>query len=606
MNNRRYCGKLVILATALSLCAYADVHFSQTVSLRSGWNAVYLQIAPSGTADEVFSDWPVDFASVYDPAAFQETKQYSGTSSTEGMANGGYRTWHRGDPGASSLLNVPANSVIVCYATNEMAGTVLYGRPSAPRISWHATSTNESLNLVGIASVGTTTPGGYFSGLDVGAATYKRIWGPTRASPSLSTVYANTEVNAGEVILAESSGVSDWSGVLHVSPIAGIDFGTNEVVRTLEVRNDGAAARTVKVALAAGSAANAQDIPPVPTPLSVRDASNADLAARDDWAAFSPSAPFTKELDAGETLTLQIAFDRTQVTAPAGTYFGALLVVTDEDGESGMRVVVPLEADADGGTAAADAWPKGFWLAVAELDTVTYVGAPVPVSNDVAMVDEVYDESTGLTTVVTNYMQEVLDQSFLTEHASGGRMKVRLPLYVAGDGSMELLQRFWYGRDASGALHVYSGAVTNAPVPLVGRRRVSTAFLPVDQPRIPASDGVFGRVASFPFTVGERSRVNPMRHALHPQHDALGFDFATPSPSGDDLENYLGSVKPETFSITNLVEFTWSAQGQSRWTPSQTLSGTLKWEFGGLRHEGMVRASGPFTMKRISSAALER
>jgi len=120
------------------------------------------------------------------------------------------------------------------------------------------------------------------------------------------------------------------------------------------------------------------------------------------------------------------------------------------------------------------------------------------------------------------------------------------------------------------------------------------------------TNGAFGTQATFGFTARENSRVNPFRHAFHPSHDGYTWDFTTPTPSGDDFRNYVATVKPETFSVINRITFIWDPSTGSRWTPAETLTGSLVWEFDGIRHEGTIRASGTFTMKRISAADLDR
>ncbi|MGN0847147.1 MAG: hypothetical protein ACI4RA_07165 [Kiritimatiellia bacterium] len=595
-------GAVGIVGSALLA---AEVQYAQSVALVKGWNAFYLTVAPQQSASELFADWPVDFVGAYDQAAFQKTRQYSGTGSSEGVATAGYRVWHRGDAGASTFSHPSANTVYVCFATNAMPARFVYGRPFAPRISWHRSVDDGTLNQIGFSTSEATTIGDYLAGIDVDNTTYKTVWGTDPAAPRYAVAAKSERIAPGAVIFADSSKVSDWSGSLNVSPVSGVDFGTNLVQATVEVRNDGAAARTVKVALSVGSAANLKDVPPVPTGLMVKDVSTAAAVATNRWADFTPSAPFTRSLAAGETMTLALALDRTRLTGPVGTYYGGLLSVSDEDGGSKMRVVMPVEATGDGGASGETAWPKGIWLATAEFETVTSIGRSAWVTNSVPVVSNAVDEATGEVTVVTNYKERVELVSPISEAPAGGTMKVRLPMVVDRAGKMTLLQRFWYGRDTEGTLHVIAGSETS-DVPLVEPRRVSTAFLPTDQVKIPAGSGTFGTTATFPFVVSETSNVNPMRHAYHPQHDGKRFDFKTPSPSGDALENYVGTIKPELFSITNTVNFAWTPTQGTAWNPDETLTGTLTWEFGGIRHESVIRAKGPFVMKRISAATVEK
>lgn len=594
-----------------ALPAWGGVQMAQRVSLLRGWNAVYLEVAPEGDAAEVFADWPVAWVAVYDPAAFLETQQYSGTASSEGTKSRlGYRIWRRGNPAASSLAGVPANGIYVCFATNAWSGT-LYGPPCAPRTTWHQSSADDPMNLIGFSTYADTSIGTYFDGLDVGNTTYRRYCGNNPSAPTLGAVFASETFENGNVLVMDSTAVSDWSGVLHVSPQYGLDYGTNASMQVLTVRNDGSRARTVRVTLSLGNAANLKDIPPVPQGLQIRDFGR--IAEDPSWTPFSPEAPFEKRLGPGETLRLQIAVDRTALEGAAGTAYGALLSVLDVDGGSAMRATIPLNVVSDGGASAATAWPKGIWIATAELTSVTYVGMSTEKTSPRDDKDDEFISGynpggyTAPSTIVSPEGQKDVDVPTFTDLPAGGTMKVRLPMAVDREGRMSLLQRFTYGRDEDGVLHVYAGSVTNFPVALSGVSRVSTPFLPTDAPVVDAGeDDIFGTVATFPFVVAESSGVNPMRHALHPRHDGLDADFDGPAPSGDNLDNYLSRVKPELFSITNRVEFTWDAGSGTAWDPEETLSGSLVWEFDGLRQEGTLRAKGPFSMKRISPATLER
>jgi hypothetical protein len=81
------------------------------------------------------------------------------------------------------------------------------------------------------------------------------------------------------------------------------------------------------------------------------------------------------------------------------------------------------------------------------------------------------------------------------------------------------------------------------------------------------------------------------------------MDFKTPAPSGDDVNNYVGSVKPELFSIGGRVEFEFAESAATAWTPVEKLSGTCKWSYTGVRRDGPVVAEGTFTMQRVSTSA---
>ena len=583
--------------------AFGGVKVAQTIKLVEGWNAVYVTVAPDETADAIFAEWPVDEVGVYDPAAFLTTKQYSQSGSTEGTMASGFRMWYRKNPGLSQFQRIAANTVYVCLATNKWEGTV-YGRPSAPRITWHPSSTNETMNLVGfsLAADRNVMLGDYFDGLDVGNVTYSYVInGVNSQQMGLSPANGAKTFDNGGVVVMTASKVSDWSGVLNVSPMSGLDFSTNATCRSLLVRNDSAKPRLVSFELGSGAASKVSDVPPqLQEGFLLRD----ETVSTNGWIRFSSAQSFQKEIAAGKTLELTLALDRTKIEGSAGTYYGSILTIKDVtlDGSSNMRVSLPVEVTSDGGAASEYAWPKGVWLAAGELDAVSFV-----------------DQAT--------------DGVDLTPVPSGGKMKVRLPLYVAEDGTMKLLQRFVYGTDADGRTHVYSARTEGEyPVPIGDAKRVSSSVLPIDEPVIGVyettnvfevvvtngvevttnevttvtTNGAFGTTATFAFTVGERSSVSPFRHAFHPSHDGLKWDFKTETPSGDHFENYVSTVKPETFSVVNRVTFEWDEVTGTAWTPEEQLSGVLAWELDGVRHEGTLRMTGRFTMRRITDATLDK
>ena len=49
---------------------------AQRITLKPGWNAVYVEVSPEGSAADIFASWPVDSVGVYDPASFLSTRQF--------------------------------------------------------------------------------------------------------------------------------------------------------------------------------------------------------------------------------------------------------------------------------------------------------------------------------------------------------------------------------------------------------------------------------------------------------------------------------------------------------------------------------------------------
>jgi hypothetical protein len=549
--------------------AVSAQEMAQTIQLVRGWNAVHFTISPDLEADALFADWPVESVGVYDAAAFSRTRQFDATGSTEGLPSPAVRVWHRQLPGDSDVFAISGNAVVLCFATNTFT-TTLYGAPEALRYSWHPTGPASVYNYIGIS----VTPGAspnlavYCSGLPLGAPEANRLYGTNSQAAAFAPLPSATPVANGQVLAMTADRAADWSGVFHVSPQYGVAFGSDATLQQMAIRNDAATPRRARIAYLFGEAANAFDIPPRCAVL-YRDISG--TTTNTGWRPLPEQ--LEKSLQPGENWELLLALNREQFAGvAAGTRYGGLLRVEDVDGGSHFRTTIPLSAVSDAGTAGANAWPAGLWVANVRLDKVTQV------INDAKLVQAI---------------------------PAGGDMALRLPLHVGPDGSMRLLQRVVAAGAEAGdgtvALALYSG---NAPLPAGADQvmRISAVCLPVDQPVI-AGGGTFGAEAVFGFTVGAGSAANPLRHALHPLHDGLKADFQTPAPSGDDFENYVSKVKPELFSISNSVSFVWDTlpAGAAAWNPEETLHGKLTWDFAGLRREGMLRAQGRFTMRRVST-----
>ena len=572
----RLSGVCLSFACVFPLVAGAVAPYTtQSLSLVQGWNAVYVEVAPDAAADDLFADWPVDHVGLYDPASFLATRQFGADWDSEGLTGSSMALWKRGFPEASSLSRVPAGSVLVTYCTNESHSVTIRGVPAAPRTTWHVSGTNAVYNFFGFSTTQQTDISAYLEGSPcegVKSRVYYRIVGDNLdAGPDPLEVRTwNSKVSDGDVLLLPSDDLSDWSGVLFVSPMNGIDFGQNGVKATLTVRNDGKSPRTVSVALEqAANAAELQLSGTLPLCLHVRDADVARTNAA--WsAALSGYGPVAKkELAPDETWRLEFGLDRTAFSSLAkGLSFGALLRIT-EDGDSHAKVVVPLAGETSGVVVPDAALPVGLWVADVQFDHVLAPGSTVG-----------------------------------TE--TGGAAKLRLPIHIDANGKVRLLQRVvTAGEIAADGTYTYRLYAGSAVVPTTATMvtRISAVCLPTETPVIEAA-GESDSVIAFSFAVAADGATSILRHPLHPQHDGLRWDFSTPAPSGDDFQNYKGDVKPETFSVGNRIEMSFGLNGgEAAWNPEGTKSGTCRWTFSGLMRQGNIVLSGPMTVKRVSSVA---
>ena len=571
-NAFRMAAMVLGVAAATLASARGEVLLDQTLTVKPGWNAVYVELAPTNDLAEVFADWPTDSVGLYDPAAFLATRQYSASTESQGMAIAPIAMWHRGNPAASEALSMPANTVCIFFSTNAAnASVTVRGVPAAPRTTWHVTGPKKPYNFFGLSlqSSAQVTPGGDldgFGGIQSLSGIY-RVFGTNAASPPVITrVYSTTTLQDGEVLLVPSSEISDWSGVLFVSPMDGLDFGTNATLRILSVRNDSTQERTAAVDLVRSVAGDSRDLLPA---LHLRDATVA--VTNTEWVSPSSARLTSKVLQPGETWKLEVGLDRSLFDEDVrGTPFGAVLRITDDGGTSKWRVDVPIQGVASGQDADRNAWPGGLWIAEVAFDEIYFEG----------------DASEGYT-------------------PAGGTLKVRLPLHIDAEGNVRLLQRVVVaGTSADDGSFAYSLYAGKAAVPSTAREtmRISSAVLPTEQPVIPASANAFANgIVSFRFTVGADGATSLLRHPTHPQHDGLRWDFETPAPSGDDFRNYQSTVKPELFSVGNTILFMLDFDGgEAPWNPEEDKTGTCVWKLENLRREGPISIKGPMSIRRVA------
>lgn len=557
----------VLDSFAAGVLSSQDIQFKKGGPSGGQWQFVFLTVEPEGTADEVFKDWPTDAVGMFDAQSFRRYEQWSASGSTEGADLLPTPMWVRGDPGASGFTRLQGNTVYFFQSTNNVKRTV-FGTPLAMRTAWHATDASTPANYVGvsIAEGDKVRLDDYLAGCDAGA-TAVRVGGIDPAGPQTQMSFGDLMATNGDVFAVEAKYVSDWSGSMYVTPLRGVDFGTDDVVASASVRNDGATTSVFTVVFEAG--VGGADRPLFdPAVFLWRDSS---LSSDGAWHRFSETNGLSRPVAPKETWGIQLAFDRERTAnVRVGSAYGGILTFTDT-GKSRMRTAIPMQAEAAGEAWAERAWPKGLWLATVTFDTATQVDAG-RVNHNVP---------------------------------AGGAMTVRLPLLVRGERNMTLLQRVEVMADSNGVTRLLAGGVPT-PDGWTFVRRISSIQLPTDHPVIGTATGtvstasVFRKYAEFAFDVGTDSKVNPYYHARHPMHDGLDGTFKKAAPSGDDFQNYRYEVKPELFTVQNRIVFEWDEDESTAWSPNKALMGTCSWYLGNLVKEGDLRLKGTFVMQRIS------
>ena len=107
---------LGLAAAGLAALTASASHVNQTLTLKAGWNAVYLEVTPddgnAATTDDascgrVFGgDEAVTAVMVYDSDAYETTRQYADDGSEILQKPVSYLTWLRGDTTGSTFNSI--------------------------------------------------------------------------------------------------------------------------------------------------------------------------------------------------------------------------------------------------------------------------------------------------------------------------------------------------------------------------------------------------------------------------------------------------------------------------------------------------------------------
>ena len=557
---------LLSFMSLVSLPAQA-AHIKETMTLAKGWNAIYLESTPTNAAcADFFAGAPVERVASYQSDAYSSTRQIADDGTEIAQKPLSYRVWVPGDETASTLTALRGGCVYLIYAKDVWTTTFL-GVPAAPRQTWRATSGETGfMNLVGVSADtnASVTAKAYFGEGPFGTASgvaYKIAGTKTAAPTFLSLGLASSpKVKGGQAYAFSATKDGDWPGVVGVQG-DGVVFGTDANYASITVRNCGTTNHVFKFSISA-SADETELVPPMSRRLPRVDAISSPgytNATEEAW---------TVEL-APDGITEQVfSIDRAQMTA--GTKYGAILMIEDL-GASRMRVRLPIAVGATPENAVA--YPVGLWVGEIALTKVSGMGEETPVPVE-----------------------------------AGGTLRMNVMVHVAEDGTCSLLQRVAAGVDADGNPRLFR-ELSGVPSEIENPRRISTVMMSVDTPVVAAADGsAFGDDAAFSWTVAADARDNPFRHAWHPDHDGKTADYKGPAPSGDDFANYKNPVKPELWSISNRLVFSWHEQGNRdlpanfQYSANETTSGVATWDVGGLSAKGPIRSVGTFSLKRVFKA----
>ena len=561
-------------AVALFATTASAAHISETMTLAKGWNAIYLESTPTNAAcAEFFADSPVARVASYYSDAYSSTRQLADDGSEITQKPISYTVWVKDDPDASTMSALVGGRVYMVYVTNAWSKT-FFGVPAAPRQTWRAASgDNGFMNLVGVSADAndSATAKVYFGEGPFGTANCSvyQIGGVKTSGPTFlpMTIASKAKVQGGKAYALTAAKDSDWPGVIGGQG-EGLVFGADANFAAVRIRNCGTTNHTFRLTMER-SALDADT--PLPPQSLFRRLPRVDAISELGYTNVDENVEWTVSLASDALLEQVFRIDRSKLDN--GITYGAILKIEDLGG-SKMRVRLPIVVRH--AAAGAVAYPAGLWVGEIALSRVSELGDTncVPVK-------------------------------------AGGTLKMSVMMHVDTNGTCRLLQRAVAGVDTNGVTRLFKNP-EGLPEDVDELRRISTVMMSVDTPVVAATASTnpeFGEDVDFSWVVGATASDNPFRHAWHPDHDGKKADYSGYLPSGDDFSLYENPIKPELWSISNRLDFSWHEQGNRAlpehfpYNADEMTSGVVTWEVGGLISKGPIKSVGTFTLRRVFKAA---
>ena len=290
-------GIVLPVSLRAQVSSEASVLRTQVIALKTGWNAVYLEVEPvDSDPNVIFKGAPVDMVASY--FGSKSSVQFVTDPSVDLFKNLGWAVWYRGDrPDAflTSLDAVYGRRVYLVHALSDLQWNV-EGTPLKNEVEWRT----DQFNLVGfpLASPGAPSYGEFFKAAK-GLRTdriYRLIDGVWKKVANV----AATPMRSGEAFWIYCDGPCSYSGPLEVetkfrSGLLMADGGTDSLI----LRN--VSSDPIEVTIEHAD----QETSPVPLSLVVKIV-GAPSALVSNIAIDQPSGAWTEvlTLDAGEKLAL--------------------------------------------------------------------------------------------------------------------------------------------------------------------------------------------------------------------------------------------------------------------------------------------------------------
>lgn len=585
---------LIICVVALTLPGLLHAQWvQQTISLKPGWNAVFLEVDPDPQqCDVLFSGLPVE--SVWDFNRSVNSPQFVQDASTLLPNTAAWLCWfaptHPLAPQSSLFSLRDGRPYLIKLATNSAPmDWIVTGKPSLRRTTWQ----EGGVNFVGFR-VGAQGP--TFQSLFLGEAGLTGQ--PIYTLSNNGTWGAITNVSSARPIAGQAYWVrcrlpAQRAGTILVDAGSrrGLTFDGAITEQILRIRNSTTTARTISVRLLPSATPPAGQPPlagAVPLEYWKADYTNKTFG----WTTL-PSPLTQAGLPAGQEWTIRLGVRRYgTAAASSGSQFQGLVEVTDD---LGTRWVVPVTADPNPANAAAPAGPAKS------------VGESSAASTDSPRAGLWVGEA-----VLNAVSQPANPGDATSPRPAGGEFAFRLIVHVDGSGVARLLQHIYLLRKppvlipdpedpgfnivdqpartvAATEESLISGIV--GPGPIVGRRITSAAF-GFNEPVLLAGSTFGEGTFTGAVTLDYDDPLNPFKHGFHPDHNNLDDRFEQKLPEGK-----------ESFTVNRAVSLQFSTTDplgvQRPGFGDVELGGIYRETITGL-HRSAIRIQGSFRLLRVA------
>ena len=479
----------------------------QTIQLRPGWNAVYLEVQPeTRDCNSVFADLPVESVWMWIPPTASELYMNTPVSPDSLVPSDQWHAYFPNEPRISNLFTVIGGKAYLIKASgDEVVPWVVKGSPRLPKVNWLP----KGYNLVGLPIDPENTEA-LFGQLFLGSEAHV-----DREGDFHQPLYALAEVEGKSVwkridgLAPMESGTAYWMYAETHSDFVGptsvdiaqrdiLDFGSALEEDTLEIRNVGQADAEVMITVLDEYVGEEN------RPLQYY---REDPNSGGYWEGL-PDEGIASAMSPGELYAMRLGIDRSRIAG--GVDYAAVLQIRSQ----GMRLRVQVTASKPRPT------NLELWTGTASIQSVSR-----PVSRDPNQVLPASSSQFDLRLIVLRDRQQpeqevyyLLDQAIGVWTQQDGADLEGVSPGVASTSERGRLLLFTDDQ----ALSEYLEA-SESTQGLTGFRITSAAFA-IPRPTEATVSGNFDNpdptcTLEFSTRVEWSDPLNPFKHKYHPDHD---------------------------------------------------------------------------------------